>query len=73
MPRTTPRPEYGNQQIKDLIMEYVHDKTDRRMLYWRLVDGETIAEIAGRVGLDDKTVWKRMKDGERQVFSHLPG
>ena len=42
MPRTTPRPEYGNQQIKELIMEYVHDKTDRKMLYWRLVDGETI-------------------------------
>ena len=73
MPRTAPRPEYGNQQIKDLIMEYVHDKTDRKMLYWRLVDGETIAEIASRVCMDDKTVWKRLKDGEKEVFSHLPG
>jgi len=73
MPKTTVRPEYSNTQIKNLIMEYIHDKTDRRMLYLKLVDGDTIGEIASKVGLDDKTVWRRLHKGERELFSHLPG
>ena len=54
-------------------MEYIHDKTDRRMLYLKLVDGDTIGEIASKVGLDDKPVWRRLHKGERELFSHLPG
>ena len=73
MPKTTVRPEYSNTQIKNLIMEYIHDKTDRRMLYLKLVDGDTIGEIASKVGLDDKPVWRRLHKGERELFSHLPG
>lgn len=73
MPKSPQRPEYSNTQIKALIMEYIHDKTDRRMLYLRLVDGDTIGEIAEAVGMDDKTVWRRLHKGERELFSHLPG
>lgn len=54
-------------------MEHIHDKTDRKMLYLRLVDGDTICEIASKVGLDDKTVWRRLQKGEKEVFKHLPG
>ena len=53
--------------------KFVIDKTDRKMLYLRLVDNDTIGEIAGKVGLDDKTVWRRLRKGEREVFRHLPG
>lgn len=74
MPKASSRPEYGNQQVKDLIMEYIHDKTDRKMLYLRLVDGDTIGEIASKVGLDDKTVWRRLHKGEKIIFMHIqPG
>ena len=73
MSRVYQRPDYGNQQVKALITEYIHDKTDRKMLFLRLVDGDTIAEIAAKVGLDDKTVWRRLRKGEKNVFSHLPG
>ena len=73
MPRVYQRPEYGNQQVKEIIMEYIHDKTDRKMLFMRLVDGDTIAAIAEAVGLDDKTVWRRIQKGEKVIFSHLPG
>ena len=73
MPRVSQRPEYSNAQIKTLIMEYIHDKTDRKMLYLRLVDGDTIGEIASKVGMDDKTVWRRLHKGERELFRHLPG
>ena len=54
-------------------MRFIHDKTDRQMLYLRLVDGDTIAEIAERFKLDEKTVWRRLHKGEREIFSHLPG
>ena len=73
MPKAYQRPEYGNEQITALIKEYIHDKTDRRMLYLRLVDNDTICEIAAKVKLDDKTVWRRLRKGEREVFRHLPG
>ena len=54
-------------------MDYIHDKTDRKMLYLRLVDGDTIGEIASKVGMADKTVWRRLHKGERELFRHLPG
>ena len=73
MPKESLRPEYTNAQIKALIMDYIHDKTDRKMLYLRLVDGDTIAEIASKTGMDDKTVWRRLHKGERELFRHLPG
>lgn len=73
MPRASSRPEYTNAQIKALIMDVIHDKTDRKMLYFRLVDGDTIGEISSKVGLDEKTVWRRLHKGERELFSHLPG
>ena len=73
MPKDSSRPEYTNAQIKALIMDIIHDKTDRKMLYLRLVDGDTIGEIASKTGLDDKTVWRRLRKGEREVFRHLPG
>lgn len=73
MPKVYQRPDYSNQQVKALIMEYIHDKTDRKMLYMRLVDGDTIAVIAEAVELDDKTVWRRLRKGEKEIFSHIPG
>ena len=73
MPKTPIRPKYGNQQITELIKEWIHDKNDRRMLYLHLVDGETIGSIAEIMKLDDKTVWKHLKDGKKELFSHLPG
>jgi hypothetical protein len=73
MLRAVSRPEYGNAQIKALIMEYIHDKVDRKMLYLRLVDGDTISQIAFQVNLDEKTVWRRIHKGEKILFSHLTG
>ena len=72
MPKES-RPDYGNEQITALIKEYIHDKTDRKMLFLRLVDGDTIREIADKVMMDDKTVWRRLHKGERELFRHLPG
>ena len=72
MPKVSSRPKYGNEQVTAIIKEFIHDKTDRKMLYLRLVDNDTIGEIAGKVQLDDKTVWRRLSKGEKEVFRHLP-
>ena len=72
MPRMTPRRNYGNAQIAALIKEYIHDKRDRTILYLRFVDNDTIDEIASKVKLDRKTVWKHIRDNEVELFSHLP-
>ena len=73
MGKTSDRRNYTNSQIKALIMEHIHDARDRRMLYWRLVDGMTIEDIAGRLDINAKTVWNHLQTGEKELFSHLPG
>jgi DNA-directed RNA polymerase specialized sigma24 family protein len=65
--------QYTNSQITKLIKEYIHDKTDRKILYLRFVDNDTIDEIAAKVGLDRKTVWRHIRDQEKELFSHIPG
>ena len=64
---------YTNSQITELIKEYIHDKVDRRILYLRFVDGDSLDEIASKVNLDRKTVWIHIRDNEKELFSHLPG
>ena len=64
--------QYTNSQITELIKEYIHDKTDRKILYLRFVDNDTIDEIAAKVGLDRKTVWRHIRDQEKELFSHIP-
>ena len=64
---------YTNSQIAELIKEYIHDKTDRKILYLRFVDNDTLDEIAAKVGLDKTTVWRHIRDNEKELFSHIPG
>lgn len=71
--RKIQRPEYNNQQIKELIMAWIHDKDVRRMLCYRLIDNDGIGEIAEKMELDVKTVSKKLIKGEAEVFKHIPG
>ena len=64
---------YTNSQITELIKEYIHDKTDRKILYLRFVDNDTLDEIAAKVGLDKTTVWRKIHKNEKELFSHIPG
>lgn len=78
MPKKQPLPEYETDQIVELIKQHIHNKLDRQMLFWRLVDGETFEEILGKVFNMDKirtvkTVRNRIHKGEEVLFRHLPG
>ena len=77
MARTQHLPEYKTDQIVELIKQHIHNKLDRQMLYWRLVDGETFEEILNRVFNMDKirtvkTVRNRIHKCEEILFSKLP-
>ena len=72
MPKTQDLPNYGNQQITEIIKEYVHDKDDRKMLYLRFVDGLSIRDIASTMELDPKTVWNHIQKQEKVIFAHIP-
>ena len=72
MPKETHHPNYSNEDITRLIKSWIHDKEDRQMLYWHLVDGDTIQEIADKTGKDRKTIWTHLKDGKKELFSHIP-
>ena len=64
--------EYTNSQIKQLIMEYCHNLNDRKMLYYRLVDGMTFEQIAFKMSMTTKTVRLRIHKQEEILFRHLP-
>lgn len=75
----TLHPNYSNDQIEELIRQYIHNKIDRRLLALRLVDGETFESIAGimlaedNISMDVKTIRKHIHKGEEVLFSHIPG
>lgn len=78
MPQKQPLPDYTTDQIVELIKQHVHNKLDRQMLYWRLVDGDTFEKILDKVfdkeGIRTvKTVRVRIHKQETILFSHLPG
>ena len=71
------RHEYTTDQIVELIRQHIHNKLDRKMLYWRLVDGDTFEEILSKVdGMDKirtvKTVRVQIHKQEAILFKHLP-
>lgn len=78
MPKKTPLPEYTTDQIVELIRQHIHNKLNRKMLYWRLVDGDTFEAILNKVFNEEgirtvKTVRNRIHEGETELFRHLPG
>ena len=73
MPRQQPLPDYETDDIIRLIKQRIHDKLDRKMLYLRLVDGDTFEEILDKVYDTDKirtvkTVRRRIHRGEEILF-----
>ena len=78
MPKKTILPDYETDQIIHLIEQHIHDKLDRQMLYWRLVDNDTFEEILRKVSSTGKiqtvkTVRNRIHDGEHILREHMTG
>ena len=65
--------EYTNSQIRELIAEYIHNSTDRKLVFERLVNGLVFEKISEMYQLDVKTVRKRIHKCEEIIFKHIPG
>ena len=77
MPKKIVLPEYESDQVIELIKQRIHNKLDRRMLYWRLIDGDTFGEILSKVYgrekiTSDKAVRRRIHKGEEIIFRDFP-
>lgn len=78
MPKKQILPEYETDQAIELIRQHIHNKLDRKMLYWRLIDGDTFEAILDKVFDEEgirtvKTVRNRIHKGEEILFKHIPG
>ena len=76
MPKQQRLPDYTTDEVIELIKQRIHNKLDRKMLYWRLVDGDTFEEILGKVFNMDKirtvkTVRNRIHRGEEILFKNF--
>jgi len=49
-------PDYKNPEMKKAILELIHDKNDRKILYLKHVDGRTLREIADETKMAYSTV-----------------
>ena len=69
-------PDYETDQVIELIKQRIHNKLDRKMLYLRLVDGDTFEEILSKVYNMDKirtvkTVRTRIHKREEILFKNF--
>ena len=76
MPKQQAIPDYETDQVIELIKQRIHNKLDRKMLYLRLVDGDTFEEILSKVYNMDKirtvkTVRTRIHKGEEILFKNF--
>ena len=65
--------EYTNSLVRELIAEHIHNVTDRKMVFERLINGLTFEKISELYQLDVKTVRKRIHRCEEIIFKHIPG
>lgn len=70
---------YTNSQIKGIIDEYIHSDRDREVLYYRLIHGLAMEQIAKKyearhpdLSMSKDTVKRILKRCEPEIFRHVP-
>lgn len=56
---------------QNLILEWVHDETDRQILTRFLLDGWTLEEICREVNLEYQNLYRRYKKAINQLLKHI--
>ena len=64
--------EYTNSQIRELIMEYIHNERNRKLLFDRLINGVVIEKLAEKYKLSTRQTWNIIKKNEAILFKHMP-
>ena len=63
--------EYTNSRMRELILEYVHSQRDRKILYRRLIDDITFAEMSREFHLSEDQLKKIVYREQKVLFRHL--
>lgn len=56
---------------QNLILEWVHDETDRQILTRFLLDGWTLEEIGKEVNMEYQNLYRRYKKAINQLLKHI--
>lgn len=66
-------PEYTNSQMKDLIMDKIHDRNDRKIMLLKLIDNYTLLEISDKLNIPYSTVRDHYYTSRKILFPMTPG
>lgn len=64
-------PRYSNDEIRQIIDNWIHSERNRRIFYLRLIDGLTHEEIADALQIDVSTVKRNINKYEDDIFCHV--
>ena len=62
---------YTNSEIKALIEEHIHSKEHRKILYRRLVDGCTYAELSEEFNYSVRHIQRIVYKEQEELFKYL--
>jgi len=66
-------PEYSNNQMKEMILDKIHDKEDRKIMYLKLVDGCTLLDVSKKLNIPYSTVRDHYYINRKILFPETPG
>lgn len=63
--------DYSNEQIDNVIDQWIHNIRDRRILHYKLVDGYTFEWIAEKEDMSSQRIRRIVYDSEMVLLKHL--
>lgn len=60
--------DYDNTPMKELIKERIHNIKDRQLLYDRLCNGVSYADLMAKYHISKSTVQRKLQKGKERLF-----
>ncbi|MBR2086750.1 MAG: sigma-70 family RNA polymerase sigma factor [Oscillospiraceae bacterium] len=64
----TELPEYDNSPMRQLIMEKIHRQLNRQILFDRLCNEMSYADLAAKYNVSKSTVTRVLRKGRERLF-----
>lgn len=61
-------PDFDNTPMKELIMERIQGTTDRQVLYDRLINKMSYADLGAKYSISESTVARILRNGRKRLF-----